>query len=107
MLRSFGAFVTFACTTEEARDAVNAATTEARPFNLLLSDISRDQPPPPNATAGLDMLAEFRKEGIALPVIFYVGVLKPGAGVPAGAFGITHRPDILLTLVGDVLSRTR
>jgi CheY-like chemotaxis protein len=107
MLRSFGALIAFACTTEEACEAIKAADTEARPFDIVLSDISRDLPPPPNARGGLDMLAAFHAEGIALPVIFYVGEPKPGAGTPAGAFGITHRPDILLTLVGDALGRVR
>lgn len=107
MLRSCGAFITFACTTEEAREAIAAAKVEARPFNLLLSDIARDVPPPPHAQAGLDMLAAFRKEGITLPVIFYVGIPKPGSGTPPDAFDLTHRPDILLTLVGDALERAR
>jgi hypothetical protein len=53
------------------------------------------------------MLAAFRGEGIAMPIIFYVGSLKPDAGMPPGAFGITQRPDVLLTLVGDALERTR
>jgi CheY-like chemotaxis protein len=107
MLRSFGALITFACTTDEAREAIAAAKIEAQPFDLLISDISRDLPPRQNPTAGLDMLAAFRNEAIAIPLIFYVGSLKPGAGTPAGAFGLTHRPDILLTLVGDALERTR
>ena len=107
MLLSFGAVITFACTTNEAREAIKAADSEARPFHLLLSDISRDSPPPPNARAGLEMLEKFREEGITLPVIFYIGTPKPDAGTPAGAFGITHRPDVLLTLVGDALGRVR
>ncbi len=107
MLRSFGALITFACTTDEARDAIAAARVEARPFDLVLSDIARDIPPPANARAGLDMLAAFRKEGIALPVIFYVGSPKAGVGTPSYAFGLAYRPDVLLTLVGDALERTR
>jgi CheY-like chemotaxis protein len=107
MLRSFGAIITFACTTEEAVDAIATANTEAKPFHIVLSDISRDLPPPPNDRAGLDMLSTFRDRGIVLPLVFYVGVPKPGAGVPIGAFGITNRPDILLTLVGDALARVR
>jgi CheY-like chemotaxis protein len=100
MLRSFGARITFACTTEEALGAIRDANTESRPFDIVLSDISRDIP-----TAGLDMLTTFRNEGIVLPVILYVGNLKPGAGNPAGAFGITNRPEVLLTMVGEALTR--
>jgi CheY-like chemotaxis protein len=107
MLRSFGAMLTFACTTEEAHDAIKDANVEARPFHIILSDISRDLPPPPNPRGGLDMLAAFRAQGITLPVIFYVGSPKADAATPQGAFGITNRPDVLLTLVGDALARIR
>ena len=104
MLRSFGALITFACTTDEALSAIRDANTESRPFDLVLSDISRDIPAL-NKKAGIDMLATFRGEGIVLPVILYVGNLDSGANVPAGAFGITNRPDTLLTLVGEALTR--
>ena len=104
MLRSFGALITFACTTDEALGAITDANTESRPFDIALSDISRGIPAP-NERAGIDMLATFRSEGIVLPVILYVGNPKPGAGVPAGAFGITNRPDVLLTMVGEALTR--
>ena len=104
MLRSFGALITFACATDEALGAIRDANTELRPFDLVLSDISRDIPAL-NDRAGIDMLATFRSEGIVLPVILYVGNPKPGAAVPAGAFGITNRPDVLLTMVGEALTR--
>jgi CheY-like chemotaxis protein len=104
MLRSFGALITFACTTDEALGAIRDANTDSRPFDLVLSDISRDIPTV-NRRAGIDMLTAFRNEGIVLPVIFYIGNPKPGAAVPAGAFGITNRPDVLLTMVGEALTR--
>jgi CheY-like chemotaxis protein len=104
MLRSFGTLITFACTTDEALGAIKDANTESRPFDLVLSDISRDIPTL-NERAGIDMLTTFRDEGIVLPVILYIGNLKPSAGVPAGAFGVTNRPDVLLTLVGEALTR--
>jgi CheY-like chemotaxis protein len=107
MLRSFGAMITFACTIDEAHDAIRDANVAARPFHIMLSDISRDMPLPPNPRGGLEMLAAFRAEGITLPVIFYVGTLNKDAGTPAGAFAITNRPDVLLTLVGDALARLR
>jgi CheY-like chemotaxis protein len=105
MLRSFGALITFACTTEEARNAIRAASLDARPFDLILSDISREATLPVAPRAGLDMLAILRQDGTMLPLIFYVGVLDVDAGIPVGAFGITNRPDILLTLVGSALVR--
>ncbi len=104
MLRSFGVRITFACTTEEALDAIREASTESRPFDVVLSDISRDIPTQ-NKKAGLEMLTTFRNEGIALPVILYIGNLDPGASTPAGAFCITNRPDVLLTMVGEALTR--
>jgi hypothetical protein len=39
-------------------------------------------------------------------VIFYLWDYKPELGTPAGAFGITKRPDKLLHLVIDALART-
>jgi len=89
MLRSFGALVTFAATTEEALHAVQTGAEQHHPFDLILSDISRDLP-------AFDKTA-----------IYYVGHPNADAGVPAGAFGVTNRPDQLLQLVIDALSRVR
>ena len=106
MLRSFGALVTFAATTEEAVHALQAAAEQHQPFDVILSDISRELPAP-DLTAGLTMLPCLRNTGFQQPVIYYVGRPNPGAGVPAGAFGVTNRPDQLLQLVVDALSRVR
>lgn len=106
MLRSFGALITFACTTEEAVEVLSAARVSVRPFHIVLSDIARTLPAE-NKRAGLDMLPVFQAAGITLPVIFYVGEPAPGAGTPPGAFAITHRPDELLNYIVDALGRVR
>jgi hypothetical protein len=106
MLRSFGAMITFACTTDEAIRAVKSSVEQARPFHLVLSDISRELPIH-DPKAGLSMLERFRNENIGLSVVFYVGVRIPGAPVPGGAFGLTNRPDELLQLTLDALARVR
>jgi hypothetical protein len=52
-------------------------------------------------------LPRLRNTGFRQPVIYYVGRPNPDAGVPADAFGVTNRPDQLLHLVIDALSRVR
>jgi CheY-like chemotaxis protein len=106
MLRSFGALLTFAATTDEASRALQTAAEQHQPFDIILSDISRDLPTS-DPTAGLTMLPRLRNAGFHQPVIYYVGSPKPDAGVPVGAFGVTNRPDQLLQLTIDALSRVR
>jgi CheY-like chemotaxis protein len=106
MLRSFGAVMTFASTTEEGVIALRDAGAQRRPFDLIISDIARDYPAP-DPRGGLDMLPRLAQAGSRLPVVFYVGRLEPDAGVPPGAFGITNRPDELLNLTLDALARGR
>ncbi|MDB5481863.1 MAG: hypothetical protein JWO83_2916 [Caulobacteraceae bacterium] len=106
MFRSFGAQLTFACTTEETLRALRDADEQKQPFNLIISDMHRDYPTP-DPRAGIAMLARLAEAGRREPVIFYVGRLDPGAGVPPGALGITDRPDELLNLTLDALVRVR
>ena len=106
MLRSFGALVTFACTTDEALGALDLAAQQNQPFHLILSDIIR-QFPQSDEEAGLKMIPVLRNAKHFEPVVFYIGQPKEDAGVPTHAFGITHRPDQLLHLSLDALSRTR
>jgi CheY-like chemotaxis protein len=106
MLGGFGGRVTFACTTEEALEAIQQGNSQRRGFDLVVSDIARDWPKP-NARAGLEMLNQLHGAGVSLPVIFYVGQTDPGAGTPPGAFALCYRPDHLLEFILDALARVR
>jgi CheY-like chemotaxis protein len=71
-------------------------------YDLVISDIARDDK---DDLDGLQFLSELRKTGDETPVIFYIGVMEAGKGVPEHAFGITNRPDQLLHLTLDALER--
>jgi CheY-like chemotaxis protein len=106
MLRSFGAMITFACSTDEALRALGDADEQHQPFDIILSDIARDVPDH-DPKAGIAMLPRLRAAKHFQPVIFYVGRFNGDAPTPAGAFGITIRPDELLMLCLDALARVR
>jgi CheY-like chemotaxis protein len=71
-------------------------------YDLVISDIARDDK---DDLDGLQFLSELRKTDPDTPVVFYVGVMEAGKGVPEHAFGITNRPDELLHLSLDALER--
>lgn len=71
-------------------------------YDVIVSDVARGDIP----TEGIAALPLFHEAAPDTPVVLYVGELQAN-GVPAGAFGITNRPDELLHLVLDVLERTR
>ena len=69
--------------------------------DVIVSDMKRYG----DENAGLKFLETSRAEGVVAPVIYYVGGVDEGRGIPAGAFGITDRPDEVLHLILDVLER--
>ena len=73
-------------------------------YDLILSDIAR----PDSPRAGLDFLDQYRLRSSeqTVPLILYIAALDERRPVPAGAFGLTNRPDALLHLVIDALERT-
>jgi response regulator receiver domain-containing protein len=81
-------------------NALAALATAA--YNLVISDIDR-----PGQTSGLELTKDLHARGLNVPVVFYVGDFHPELGVPPHAFGITNRPDELLHLCLDILSRKR
>jgi CheY-like chemotaxis protein len=101
MFRQLGARITAAASTEEAMDALLIADDEAKPFHVIVSDMARGD----EKQAGLAMLEGLRRR--REPVIFYIGTIARDRGTPAGAFGITNRPDQLVHLVLDALARVR
>ncbi len=76
-------------------------------YDLIISDMARRESEKDIADAGVQFLNMFREKDSTTPVIFYIGVYKPEKGLPPGAFGITKRPDELLHLVIDALSRKK
>jgi len=97
-LSSFGVSSEFAESTEGALAALRRSR-----FDVVVSDIAREG---------------IFDEGLRLPnlmadrsdrpaIVFYVSALDRSRGIPAGAFGITKRPDELIHLILDVLERQR
>jgi CheY-like chemotaxis protein len=104
MFRLLGSHVTAAASTQEAVDLIDQSREPAgRPFHVAVSDIARAG----TEDSGLKTLETFQGRRERLPLIFYVGTIAAEQGTPAGAFGITNRPDQLLNLVLDALARTR
>lgn len=96
MFQQLGVVIDLSKNTEDALEILNRAN-----YDLVISDMARDNSP----TAGLDLIAKLRAKGNKTPLIFYLGVIDRTKAVPAGAFGLTNRPDELLHLALDVLAR--
>jgi len=90
MIRSLGLEI---MSVESTRSA--EACLQRESFELILSDIARgDQP-----AEGTLAIPKLRKHALTMPIVFYVGTVRPDLGVPEGAVGITSRPDALIDLV--------
>ena len=96
--RSLEAFGVVFVTVQTTPSALAILSRER--FDVIISDIGRDSGP-----TGLAALPGLQAASPRVPVIFYVGDLKPGT--PAGAFGIANDPEELLHLLMDVLARIR
>ncbi len=94
LLRSFGATVDLARSTEEG-----LRMAEEEYYDIIISDISRRV-----GEDGLVFLQKLRAKGNTTCLIFYVRDLTD-KGAPHSAFGITNRPDELLHYVVDALER--
>lgn len=79
------------------------ARLQAGHFDVLVSDIAR----PEGQSNGIATLQTLHDHYPTLPAIFYIGNFNAEDGVPAGAFGITNRPDELVHLILDILERKR
>ena len=72
-------------------------------YDVIISDIARENND--EKATGID-LANARIESLDLPpLLFYIGRIEKEMGIPAGAFGLTNRPDELLNYVIDIIER--
>lgn len=95
MLRSLGAWIEFATTTDQGRELLRKAK-----FDVVISDIDREG----RKDEGVRFVQQIRGKP---PTILYVTELDRELGTPAHAFAITNRPDQLLHYVLDALDRER
>ena len=95
LLHQFGVFVQDVQTTAQALEAIGQG------FDLVISDMARAG----SSRAGLDLIEALRRAGARQPVVIYAGSFDASRGVPQGATGMTNRPDELMHLVMDTLSR--
>jgi hypothetical protein len=97
-LTALGMMVETTTTTDEAEKRLDKGG-----FDLVLSDQERSN----DMTAGSKLAELIRNKHRDLPVVLYVGSVKPELGLPPGVFGIADRPDTLFHLVIDALERRR
>src|SRR5262249_50269931 len=71
--------------------------------DVVFSDMLRDG----DSRAGLMLLESLPDRDKSRRVISYVGIYDSARGIPAGAFGMTNKPDELLHLTLDALERER
>jgi CheY-like chemotaxis protein len=95
ILRTFGASIEFATTTQQALRVLKRGT-----FDVVISDNKRE--------GKRDEGERFVERTKGRPwTILYVGDLRPELGTPPYAFGITNKPHQLLHYVVDALERER
>lgn len=95
LLHSLGATIDLASSDRNAKQRLESAI-----YDLVLSDMARGD----DHGAGRKFLPQVKSAMLSPPLIFYVGKPEP---LPAGAFGLTVRPDELFNLILDALERRR
>lgn len=98
VLGSLGVVIDIALDTTQALARLDTTT-----FDLIISDIERGG----DSAAGISLAGLLARRDIAPRLVFYVAEFDPERGVPEGVVGGTTRPDELLHLVLDGLSRAR
>lgn len=99
MFQELGIFCDFAQSTENALECV-----EDYDYDWIVSDMERIGD---SKTAGIDLILALQKEQIDTPVILYVGTLDSNRDAPDRAYGITNRPDKLLSMMLCLVERTQ
>jgi len=100
VMRSFGASIDLASSTEEALKMLKQKSVS---YDAVISDMKRGD----NEQEGTHFIQSMREEQVYQWITFYVRNLIESKGTPAYAHGITNRPDHLLHNVMDILERER
>lgn len=92
---------------EEATSTTEALAVVMRsaPFDVVVSDMTRDEGAGPSPLAGIALLQALRTAGVQTPFVVYSGSAGYDQAIAAGALGCTDRPAELLTLIIQALRR--
>jgi len=117
-LKSREADIVDAATTDEA---LAKLTSDRRGFDIVISDMGRDEPKGYRPEAGIELVRRLRESSLAIPVVIYASqraITSSGtAALEAGAAAATASPTELLTTlrigpttafeasVGDIVRR--
>jgi CheY-like chemotaxis protein len=97
-LTALGVVIDTAASDDDARRRIVAER-----YDVVISDIARGD----RNDAGLTFIPTIREHDEDVPIIFYIRNADPELGTPAGALGLTNRPDELVDLLLDALQRRR
>lgn len=70
-------------------------------YDMVITDMVRGT----NFNAGIDLIRTMKMENLSVPTVIYGSKDSATEGVPAGAFGLTNRPDLLLHYLIDISER--
>lgn len=94
-------------------EALHCIEQDPEPFDLIISDWTRDEEHPGAPSAAVALLRALRKRGYGIPVVLYHGTfdetrrrLLAQIALGAGAVGETTRPDELFAMIASIFMRS-
>lgn len=99
LLKNLGASITQARSTKEGMKLFESGS-----FDLVISDIKRNEDGQSNYRAGYELAEQLNAKGAVIPLIFYTGTARVDPSMARIAFKVTDKPDELIHAVLEALT---